>query len=65
VLVERRLTAIENPIRRADNYGNLVFDRAVLMFSTKRARPELYSIIPKGDVNSPKSKRATPESSPL
>lgn len=47
------MTVIENPSLRADRYGNLVRDRAVLECSTRHPRPELYSVMPKGDVNKP------------
>ncbi len=37
------MTAMENPDRRADRYGNLVKDRAVFECSTRYPRPELFS----------------------
>ena len=48
------MTALENPIQRADRYGNSVRDRIVLECSARYPRPELYSVIPKGDFNKPK-----------
>jgi hypothetical protein len=54
VLVNARMTAIENPTARADRYGNLVKDRAILECSTRHPRPELFSVIPKGDIIKPK-----------
>jgi hypothetical protein len=43
------MTAMENPDRRADRYGNSVKDRAVFECSTRHPRPELFSVTPKGD----------------
>jgi hypothetical protein len=43
------MTAMENPDRRADRYGNRVTDRAVFECSTRHPRPELFSVTPKGD----------------
>ena len=45
----RYMTAMENPTPRPDRYGNLVRDRAVFECSARHPRPELFSIIPKGD----------------
>lgn len=44
VLKTNSMTAMENPAFRADRYGNSVRDR-----------PELYSVVPKGDRTKPKS----------
>ena len=44
-----KMTEIENPNPRADQYGNLVKDRAVFECSARHPRPELYGVIPKGD----------------
>jgi hypothetical protein len=49
VLDAAHMTAMENPNLRADRYGNLVRDRAVFECSTRHPRPELFSIIPRGD----------------
>jgi hypothetical protein len=43
------MTAIENSIPRPDRYGNIVTDRAVFECTTRHPRPELFSVIPKGD----------------
>lgn len=43
------MTTTENPNPRPDCYGNLVKDRAVFECSTRHPRPELFSVIPKGD----------------
>jgi hypothetical protein len=47
------MTAMENPDRRADRYGNSVADRAVFECSTRHPRPELFSVTPKGDKKRP------------
>jgi hypothetical protein len=53
VISTSHLTAMENPNRRADRYGNQVRDRAVFECTARHPRPELYSVMPKGDVNKP------------
>lgn len=54
IVAESKLTAIENPTRRQDRYGNWVLDRGVFKIQkVKHGRPELFSVIPKGDVNKP------------
>jgi hypothetical protein len=47
------MTAMENPIARADRYGNQINDRAVFECTQRFPRPELYSVSPKGDVIKP------------
>lgn len=47
------MTAIENKTPRADRYGNMVTDKIVFECMGKYPRPELYSVIPKGDTNKP------------
>jgi hypothetical protein len=47
------MQAIENPNLRADRYGNQVHDRAVFECMSRHPRPELFSIMPKGDRNRP------------
>src|ERR1035438_2570709 len=54
VLKSSTMTAIQNPNPRADRYGNLVRDRAVFECSVRHPRPELFSVIPKGDCTKPK-----------
>lgn len=44
-----KMTALEIQQPRADRYGNMVRDRMVLECSTRHPRPELYSVMPKGD----------------
>ena len=48
------MTAMENPFLRADCYGNAVRDRVVFECSGRHPRPELYSVMPKGDRIKPK-----------
>lgn len=43
------MTILQNPNGRADRYGNLVRDRAILECSNRHPRAELFSIVPKGD----------------
>ena len=53
VIQSNRATALENPNKRNDGYGNQVNDRAILELTSKKPRAELFSVIPKGDVNKP------------
>jgi hypothetical protein len=48
------MTNMRSTIRRADGYGNLVYDQAVFELTTRKPRAELFSVIPKGDKNKPK-----------
>jgi hypothetical protein len=48
-----QMTAMENPDKRADRYGNQVKDRAVFECTARHPRPELYSVVPKGDAKKP------------
>jgi hypothetical protein len=54
VLKTHAMTAMENPNLRADRYGNSVRDRVVLECSARHPRPELFSVVPKGDLIKPK-----------
>jgi hypothetical protein len=59
VLVESlKMTGIENPNLRSDRYGNQVNDRAIFECTLRHPRPELFSVIPKGDTIKPKMKKA-------
>lgn len=40
---------IDNPIARADGYGNSVKDRGIFEMTARKPRAELFSVIPKGD----------------
>jgi hypothetical protein len=53
-------TALENPTRRMDRYGNSVCDRAVLECTAYHPWPELFSVIPIGDQKRPKSSKGHP-----
>ncbi len=48
-------TIIHNRTGRADRYGNTVKDLAVLECTGRYPRPELFSVMPKGDFIKPKS----------
>ena len=54
VIATQKMTAMQNLTLRTDRYGNRVRDRVVLECTTRHPRPELYSVIPKGDVKKPK-----------
>lgn len=56
----RHMTALENPNLRADRYGNNVRDQAVLECTSRHPRPELYSVIPIGDKNKPRTRGGRP-----
>jgi hypothetical protein len=57
VLDTSKMTAMENPHLRADRYGNRVRDRAIFECSARHPRPELFSVIPKGDLIKPQKKK--------
>lgn len=46
-------TALQNPNKRADKYGNMVNDRVLFECSTCRPWVQLWSVIPIGDKNKP------------
>jgi hypothetical protein len=46
-------TALQNPNKRADKYGNMVNDRIIFECSTCRPWIQLWSVIPIGDKNKP------------
>jgi hypothetical protein len=50
-----RMTVLQNPLGRADRYGNTVRDMAVLECTAHHPRPELFSVMPKGDKHKPKT----------
>jgi hypothetical protein len=60
VLDTGKMTAMENPDPRADRYGNKVRDRVVFECTARHPRPELFSVIPRGDLIKPQKTRATP-----
>jgi hypothetical protein len=49
VIANDYMTAIRNPVARADRLGNLVNDEAILECSRYRPNPDIFSVIPKGD----------------
>jgi hypothetical protein len=49
VIANAYMTAIRNPVARADRFGNLVHDEAILECSKYRPNPDIFSVIPKGD----------------
>jgi hypothetical protein len=54
-----KMTALRNPVKRDDGYGNQVRDEIVLECSSRHPRSELFSVIPRGDENKPsKTKEA-------
>lgn len=53
VLKTGKMTAMESAKPRADRYGNWVTDRAVFECSARHPRPELFSVVPKGDLRKP------------
>ena len=49
VIANDYMTAIKNPVARADRLGNLVHDEAILECSKYRPNPDIFSVMPKGD----------------
>ena len=60
VVANPQMTAMERRLARSDRYGNLVCDRVVFECTARHPRPELYSVIPKGDTNKPKKQKGHP-----
>jgi hypothetical protein len=54
------MQAIENPKARVDRLGNTIHDRAVFECMSRHPRPELYSVIPKGDHTKPEKQKGRP-----
>ncbi|SAL28004.1 hypothetical protein AWB71_01642 [Caballeronia peredens] len=54
VVSSRKMTALDSLGCRADGYGNLVRDRAILELTQRKPRAELFSVIPKGDLYKPR-----------
>jgi hypothetical protein len=57
VLDTSKMTAMDNSNLRADRYGNQVRDRAVFECTARHPRPELFSVIPRGDLIKPQNKK--------
>jgi hypothetical protein len=53
VIATTKMTALRSTTDRADRYGNLVKDEAVLELTQRRPKAELFSVIPKGDRHKP------------
>ena len=49
--------AIQNPVSRTDRLGNTINDLAVFECMSKHPRPELYSVVPKGDRIKPEKQK--------
>ena len=49
-----KMSALQAAVPRADRYGNMVLDRAILELTQRKPRAELFSVMPKGDTNKPK-----------
>jgi hypothetical protein len=64
VIANNYMTAIRNPVARADRLGNLVHDEAILECSRYRPYPDIFSVMPKGDKIKPEKQR-TAKSGPL
>jgi hypothetical protein len=56
VLDPEHMTAMENPTARPDAYGNMVKDRAIFECTAHHPRPELFTVMPKGDTIKPSHK---------
>jgi hypothetical protein len=54
-VVTRSGTVLESGVPREDGYGNRVRDQAVLELTARKPRVEIFSVIPKGDRNPPKT----------
>jgi hypothetical protein len=44
-----KMAAIQNHMRRLDRYGHYVYDMAIFECTSRHPRPELFSVVPKGD----------------
>lgn len=54
--VSPKMNGLVSIVEREDGYGNCVTDEGVLECSMRFPRPELYSVIPKGDDTKPPKK---------
>ncbi|QYD72068.1 hypothetical protein KZJ38_34520 [Paraburkholderia edwinii] len=50
-----KMTVVKSTVPRADGYGSMVRDEAVLELLARKPKAELFSVIPKGDI--PPAKR--------
>ena len=53
VAMSKFMSCLQSTLPRADGYGNTVYDRAVFEMTARKPRAELFSVIPKGDLNKP------------
>ena len=60
VIANPKMTAMQNPQTRDDGYGNAVHDRAIFELTQRKPRAELFSVIPKGDIDPPKNAKGPP-----
>lgn len=61
VIITNKMTALKMQTPRPDRYGNCVRDEAVLELTARRPKAELFSVIPKGDTNSPRNQQKPDE----
>jgi len=54
VMASPKMTAMTSQNPRRDHYGNTVRDMIVFECTARHPRPELYSVIPKGDTKKQK-----------
>jgi hypothetical protein len=60
VVTSPRMTTIQNLVPRADRYGNQIRDKAVLECTRRHPRPELFTVVPKGDYNKAQTQKSRP-----
>jgi hydroxymethylpyrimidine/phosphomethylpyrimidine kinase len=60
VVTSPRMTTIQNLVPRADRYGNQIRDKAVLECTRRHPRPELFTVVPKGDYNKAQKQTSRP-----
>ena len=56
VMIDNRMSCLQNDTPREDGYGNSVRDRAVFEMTARKPRAELFSVMPKGDHNKPEKR---------
>jgi len=53
VMIDPKMSCLQNDTPREDGYGNFVRDRAVFEMTARKPRAELFSVMPKGDYKKP------------
>lgn len=53
VNISNHWSRIESSTKRCDKYGNEVIDWGIFEMTARKPRAELFSVIPKGDINKP------------